>query len=253
MTLRLVVRAGWACFGALLRMIRAPQNRLEKMETEVTRPDAGQIRRRVKNKQLPAGISTLKKPELIELLKEWNVKDPEKMSTGAIKDVLYNIPAAARKGEWTLNVLKVAGSAPRGAAASGVAASSNQPGLDYIKKIKDTKHQSTKQYKQLSNSDKENPLEDKTMRVGKFKSMRFSHIMFNHPEYCEWCVKASTKEGTMADDELLRFTRYINAVAEKNASEVEAVIEEESDYEPSNYSDGYEEADEEWSVAGSSV
>ena len=57
----------------------------------------------------------------------------------------------------------------------------------------------------------------------------------------------------MADAELLRFTRYINAVAEKNASEVEAVIEEESDYEPSNYSDGYEEADEEWSVAGSYV
>ena len=124
-----------------------------------TRPDAGRIRRRVQNKQIPAGISTLKRPELTELLGEWGVKDPQKMTLEAMKDVLYNIPAAARKGEWALNVLKEEDpSHASGAAASGAAAPGS--GLDYLKWIMDTKHQSTKQYKQLTKSDKENPLED---------------------------------------------------------------------------------------------
>ena len=106
--LRLIYRWLWGGGSALMRLIKLPEKRDERVMQEILAMKKGDTkpRRRVQNAQLPKGISRLTKEELVKHLTEFGAPGLEEMTRPEMVDLAYSIPTDVKKGETSLEVTR---------------------------------------------------------------------------------------------------------------------------------------------------
>ena len=225
--LRLWVRQWWARTSQLIQLFRHPELRAERVEKQLKERvvGTGSTRRRAKNSAVPKQVSKMSKAALCELLLEFGLekKEAERMTLGELRTAVYEIPADAVKGETKMKFhrggdrVTTEKVTPKGKCRSKASWSTSTSSTGPTKADEQAAALRALRTMQAKKEQKKegDPTEDRELRVGRYKGMMFSEVMFQKPEYAVWAIQEVAKGDSSKG--LEAFAQYLLATASRAA------------------------------------